>query len=87
MVFENRVLRRNFGPKREEVTGFWRKLLNELHNLYFSPYNIKIIKCRGMNGTCKICGDVRNTYRILVGNPEGNRSIGRPRVDEKIILK
>jgi hypothetical protein len=48
-VFENRVLRRIFGPKREEVTGDWRKLHNEeLHNLYSSPNIIRIIKSRAM---------------------------------------
>jgi hypothetical protein len=48
-VFENRVLRRMFGPKRDEVTGDWRKLHNEeLHNLYFSPSILRVIKSRRM---------------------------------------
>jgi hypothetical protein len=50
-VFENRVLRRIFGPKRDEVTGGWRKLHNEeLHNLYFSPSIIRVIKSRRIDG-------------------------------------
>jgi hypothetical protein len=48
-VFENRVLRRTFGPKRDEVTGGWRKLVNEeLHNFYYSPSIIRMIKSRRM---------------------------------------
>jgi hypothetical protein len=71
-VFENRVLRRIFGPKRDEVTGDWRKLHNEeLHNLYSSPNIIRIIKSR--------MGEKSNAYRILVGKPEGKRPLGRPR--------
>jgi hypothetical protein len=49
-VFENRVLRGIFGPKRDEVTGGWRKLHNELHNLYSSPNIIRMIKSRRMDG-------------------------------------
>jgi hypothetical protein len=81
-VFENRVLRRIFGPKRDEVTGGWRKLHNEeLHNLYFSPSIIRMIKSRRMRWTRHIAriGVKRNTYRILVGNPEGKGPLGRPR--------
>jgi hypothetical protein len=81
-VFENRVLRRIFGPKRDEVTGSWRKLHNEEpHNLYFSPSIIRIIKSRGMRwaGHVARMGKKRNAYRILMENPDGKRSLGRPR--------
>jgi hypothetical protein len=72
-VFENRVLRRIFGSKRDEVTGDWRKLHNEeLHNLYFSS-NITIIN------SCSTYWEMRNTYMILVGTPERKRLYGRPR--------
>jgi hypothetical protein len=80
-VFENRVLRRIFGPKREEVTEGWRKLHNEeLHNLYSSPRIIRMIKSRRMRwvGHVSRMGEKRNAYRILVGNPEGKRPLGRP---------
>jgi hypothetical protein len=81
-VFENRVLRRIFGPKRDEVTGDWRKLHNEeLHNLYSSPNIIRMIKLRRMRwaGHVARMGERRNTYRILMGKPEGKRPLGRPR--------
>jgi hypothetical protein len=81
-VFENRVLRRIFGPKRDEVTGEWRKLHNqELHNLYSSPDIIRQIKSRRMRwaGHVARIGEERKVYRILVGNPEGKRPLGRPR--------
>jgi hypothetical protein len=81
-VFENRVLRRIFGPKRDEVIGGWRKLHNEeLHNLHCSPSIIRIIKSRRMGwaGHVARMGEKRNAYRILVGNPEENRSLGRLR--------
>jgi hypothetical protein len=74
------VLRRIFGPKRDEVIGGWRKLHNEeLHNLYCSP--IRIIKSRRMRwaGHVSRMREKRNAYRILVGKPEGNRPLGRPR--------
>jgi hypothetical protein len=80
-VFENRVLRRIFGPKRDEVTGGWRKLHNEeLHNLYSSPSIIRIIKSRRMRwaGDVARMGEKRNTCRILVGKPKGRRPRGRP---------
>jgi hypothetical protein len=81
-VFENRVLRRIFGPKRDGVTGGWRKLHNEeLHNLYSSPSIIRIIKSRRMKwaGHVARMGEKRNVYRLLVGKPEGKRPLGRPR--------
>jgi hypothetical protein len=81
-VFENRVLRRTFGPKRDEVTGGWTKLHNEeLHNLYSSPSIIRMIKSRRMRWATHVerMGEKRNVYRILVGMPEGKRPLGRPR--------
>jgi hypothetical protein len=81
-VIENRVLRRIFGPKRDGVTGGWRKLHNEeLHNLYSSPSIIRIIKSRRMKwaGHVARMGENRNVYRLLVGKPEGKRPLGRPR--------
>jgi hypothetical protein len=80
-VFENRVLR-IFGPKRDGVTGGWRKLHNEeLHNLYSSPSIIRIIKPRRMRwvGHVARMGEKRNVYRLLVGKPKGKRPLGRPR--------
>jgi hypothetical protein len=77
-VFENRVLRRIFGPKRDEVTGGWMKLHNgELHS---SPSIIRMIKSRRMRwaGYAVRMGS-RNVCRILVGKPEGKRQLGRPR--------
>jgi hypothetical protein len=81
-AFENRVLRRIFGPKRDRGTGRWRKLHNEeLHNLYCSPSIIKMIKSKRMQwvGHVARMGEKRNVYMLLVGNPEGKRSLGRPR--------
>jgi hypothetical protein len=81
-VFENRVLRRIFGPKRDGVTGGWRKLYNEeLHNLYFSPITIRIIMSRKMSwaGHVARMGEKRNVHRLLVRKPEGKRPLGRPR--------
>jgi hypothetical protein len=81
-VFENRVLRKIFGPKRDEVTGEWKKLHNkELHDLYSSPNIITIIKARRMGwmGHVARMGEKRNAYRLLVGKPEVRRPLGRPR--------
>jgi hypothetical protein len=81
-VFENWVLRRIFGPKRDEVIGGWRNLHNkELHNLYCSPSMIRIIKSRRMRWTGHVArmGEKRNAYRILVGKQEGKIPLGRPR--------
>jgi hypothetical protein len=81
-VFEYRVLRRIFGPRRDEVTGDWRKLHNEeLHNLNSSPNIIEIIKSRRMKWAEHVgrIGEKRNAYRILGGKPEVKRPPGRPR--------
>jgi hypothetical protein len=81
-VFENRVLRRIFGPKRDEVTGEWRRLHNEERNdLYSSPNIIWFIKSRRMRwaGYVERMGEGRGAYRILVGRPERKRPLGRPR--------
>jgi hypothetical protein len=76
------VLRRIFGPKRDEVTGEWRKLHNEeLCDLYSSLSIIRIIKSRRMRWASHVArmGENRNAYRLLVGKPEGKRPLGRPR--------
>jgi hypothetical protein len=81
-VFENRALRRIFGPKRDEITGEWRNVQSgELHNLYSSPDIIRQIKSRTMRwvGHVARMGEGRNVYRVLVGKPEGRRPLGRPR--------
>ncbi|KAJ4440775.1 hypothetical protein ANN_10621 [Periplaneta americana] len=81
-VFENKVLRKIFGAKRDEVTGEWRKLHNtELHALYCSPDIIRNIKSRRLRWTGHVArmGESRNAYRVLVGRPEGKRPLGRPR--------
>jgi hypothetical protein len=80
-VLENRVLRRIFGPKREEDPS-WRKLHNdELHSLYSSPNIVRVIKSRRMRwvGHVARMGEGRGVYRILAGRPEGKRPLGRPR--------
>jgi hypothetical protein len=79
---ENRVLRRMFGPKKDEVMGNWRKLYNEeRRNLYSSPNIIRMIKPMRMRLTGHVARMVekRNAYRILVGKPKGKRTLGRPR--------
>jgi hypothetical protein len=80
-VFENRVLRRIFGPKRDEVIGGWGKLHEKLHNLYSSRSIIRMIKLRCIRwaGHVARMGEKRNAYRILVGKPEEKRPLGRPR--------
>jgi hypothetical protein len=80
-VFENRVLKRIFGPKREE-DGSWRKLNNdELHNLYSSPNIFRVIKSRRLRWAGHVArkGEGRDVYRVLVGRSEGKRPLGRPR--------
>jgi hypothetical protein len=81
-VFENRVLRKIFGPKRDEVIGGWRKLHNEeLQNLHCLPSIIRIVKSRRMRWAWHVTqmGETRNAYRILVGKPEGKIPLGRSR--------
>jgi hypothetical protein len=73
-VFENRVLRRIFGPKRDEVTGEWRKLHNEeLHDLYSSPDIIRQVKSRRMRWVRHVAcmGKERKVYKVSVGKPKG----------------
>jgi hypothetical protein len=82
MVFENRVLRRIFGPKRYEVTMEWRKLHNdELNDLFYSPNIVWVIKSRRMKwaGHVAHMEERRGIYRVLVGKPEGKRLLGRHR--------
>jgi hypothetical protein len=81
-VFENRVLRRIFGPKRDEVTGEWMKLHNEeLHNLYSSPDIIRQVKSRRMRwaGHVARTGEEKKMCKVSVGKPDGKRPLGRPR--------
>ena len=81
-VFENMVLRRISGPRREEVTGEWRRLYNEeLNDLYSSPNIVRVIKSRRMRwvGHVARMGEEREVYRVLAGKPEGKRPPGRPR--------
>jgi hypothetical protein len=81
-VFENRVLRKVFGPRRDEVTGEWRKLHNEeLKGLYSLPNIVRVVKSRRMRwaGYVARMGEGRAVHRVLVGRPKGKRPLGRPR--------
>jgi len=81
-VFENSVLRRLFGPKRDEVTEEWRKLHNgELRDLYSLPNIVRMVKSRRMRwaGHVARMGEGRGVHRVLVGKPEGKRPLARPR--------
>ena len=81
-VFENMVLRRIFGPKRDGVTGEWRKLHNEeLNDLYSTPNVVRVIKSRIMRwaGHVARMEEGRGVLKGLVGKPEGKRPLGRPR--------
>ena len=81
-VFENRVLRRIFGVKRDGVTGEWGKLQNEEFNyLHCSPSIVRLIKSRRMRwaGHVARMGEGRGVHKVLVGKPEGKRPLGRPR--------
>jgi hypothetical protein len=81
-VFENRVLRSVFGPKRDKVTGEWRKLhKEELRDLYSIPNIVRVVKLRRMRwaGHVARTGEWRGVHRVLVGKPKGKRSLGRPR--------
>jgi hypothetical protein len=89
-VFENRVLRGIFGPKRDEVTGEWRKFRSgELHNLYSSPGIIRQIKSRRMRweGHVARMGEEGKVYGVLVGKPEGKRPLGNQGVSGRIGLE
>jgi hypothetical protein len=81
-ALENRALRRIFGPKRNEVAGEWRKLHNEeINDLHSSPNIVRVIKSRRMRWTGHLAstGERIGVYRVLAGNPEGRRPLGRPR--------
>jgi len=81
-VFENRVLRRVFGSKRDELTGEWKKLHNEeLRDLYSLPNIVRVVKSRRMRwaGHVARMGEERDVHRVLVRKPEGKRPLGRPR--------
>jgi hypothetical protein len=80
-VFENRVLRGIFGPKRDEVTGEWRKLHNEEHrDLYSSPSSVLVIESRRIRWAGHVARlGRRDVYRVMVGKPEGKRPLERPR--------
>ena len=81
-MFENKVLRRIFGPRRDEVTGEWRRLHNvELNDLYCSTNIVWVIKWRRMRwaGHVACVGEEGEVYRVLVGKPEGRRPLGGPR--------
>jgi hypothetical protein len=81
-VFENRVLRRVFGPKSDKVTGEWRKLHNEeLKDLYSLPNIVRVVKSRRMRwaGHVACMREDRGVRRVLVGKPEGKRPLGRPK--------
>jgi len=82
-VFENRVLRRIFGPKRDEVTGGWRKLhIEDLNDLYSLPNIFWVIKSRRMRWAENVArmGERRGVYRVLVGKPEKKKPLGRLRI-------
>jgi hypothetical protein len=80
-VFENRVLRGVFGPKRDKVIGEWKKLHNELNGMYSLPNIVRVVKSRRMRwaGHVARMGEERGVQRVLVVKPEGNRPLGRPR--------
>jgi len=89
-VFEKRVLRRIFGPKRNEVTGEWRKLRNEeLNDFYCSPNIVRVIKSRRMRwaGHVARIWEKRGVYRVWVGKPGGKRSLGKPTYSSEVNIK
>ena len=82
-VFENKVLRIIFGPKRDDETGKWRRLHNgELHDLYGKPDIMRIVKSRRLRwaGQVTRMGNERGALKLLVGKPEGKRPVGRLRM-------
>jgi hypothetical protein len=89
-VFENRALRRAFGPRKEDMAGGWRRLHHEeLRKFYASTKIIRVIISRGMRWAEHVTwiGEMRNAYKILVGKPEGRDHLEDLSVDGKIILK
>ena len=80
-MFENKVLRKIYGTKRDEMTGEWRRLHDEEHGLYDSPDVVKIMTSRRLRwaGHVARMGEKRRLYSILIGKPEGKRPLGRPR--------
>ena len=89
-VFGNRVLRRIFGPKRDWMTGEWRRIRNEgLNDLYSSPNSIRVIKSRRMSWAGHVARvmERRGVYRVLVGTPEGKIHLEDPGVDWRLILR
>ena len=89
-MFENRVLRRIFGSRRDGVRGECRKLHNEeLNDLYYSPNIVRVIKSRRMRwvGHVAFIGERRGVYRVLVGKSERKRTLGRPRLDGRVLLR
>ena len=89
-MFENMVLRRIFGPRRDEVTGEWRRLHNEeLNDLYCSPHIVRVIKSRRMRWARHVAsvGERRGAYRVLVEKPEGKDHLEDRGVDGMIILR
>ena len=81
-MFDNMLLRRIFGPRRDEVTGEWRRLHNEEQDdLYTTPNIVRVIKSRRMRcaGHVARMGEEREVYRVLAGKPEGRIPLGRPR--------
>jgi hypothetical protein len=89
-LLENRLLRRIFGPERDEVVGGWRKLRSEeLHNFYSLPNIIRMNKSRRMMWVVHVAhmGQKRHAYRVLVGKAEGGRVLGRLDIAGMVILK
>jgi hypothetical protein len=80
-VSKNRVVKRIFGPKRDEVIGEWRRLRHEdIYDLYFSPYIMRVIKSRRMRWAGHVANMARVEVQILVGKPHGKRPLGKPKL-------